>query len=92
MSTFLVQVIQSRKNGLELAVEQENVEANLVQKLLPRSKKLLTRTSLLMNTSPITAQSEAGVATEGVAQSQNKPCRMSCVERVTFRAGNVLKN
>ena len=43
-----------------------------------------------MNTSPITAQSEKGTwaTVEGVAQRQNKPCRMSFVERATFRAGN----
>lgn len=43
---------------------------------------------LLMNTSPITAQSEQGTwaTVEGVAQRQNKPCRMSFVERATFRA------
>ena len=45
---------------------------------------------LLMNTPPITAQSEQGTwaTVEGVAQRQNKPCRMSFVERATFRAGN----
>ena len=43
-----------------------------------------------MNTSPITAQTEKGTwaTVEGVAQRQNKPCRMSFVERATFRAGN----
>ena len=67
--SFLQVILSTRKNGLELAAEQDHVEANFVRKLCPRPKRkeklLTTLTTLLMSTTPITAQTKKGCGHRG---------------------------